>query len=70
MTLKKLAFGYSNAHIANLYGTESSVVWEYTPLNSEVLSNKTKLFLQFISIPSGPRLAEIIRKFKILTGIS
>ena len=26
MTLKMLAFGYSNAHIANLYGTGSSTV--------------------------------------------
>jgi len=69
ITLKKLAFGYSNAHIANLYGTGSSTVWEYTLLITEVLLNKEKLLSQFISIPSGPRLAKIIRKFKTLTGI-
>jgi len=70
MILKRLVFGYSNAHIANLYSTDSIIVWEYTLLITEVLSNKEKLFSQFISIPSGPRLAEIIRKFKTLTGIS
>lgn len=70
ITLKRLAFGYSNAHIANLYGTGSSTVWEYTYLITDALSSKDKLFSQFISIPSGPRLIETIRKFKNLTGIS
>jgi hypothetical protein len=68
MTLKILAIKYSNAYIANLYGVGSSIVWEYTLLITEVLSNK-KLFSQFISIPSGSRLAEIIKEFKNLTGI-
>lgn len=70
IVLKRLAFGYSNTHIANLYGTGSSTVWKYTKLITDALSSKNKLFSQFISIPSGPRLINIIRKFKNITGIS
>ena len=63
--LKMLAFGYSNSHIENLFGTRSSTVWEYTKLITKALSSKDKLFSQFISIPSKPRLVNIIKKLKI-----
>jgi len=45
-------------------------VWEYTKLITDALSSKGKLFSQFISVPSGPRLVNIIRKFKNITRIS
>ena len=69
ITLKMLAFGYSNAHIANLYGTGSITMWEYTLLITKILLNKENLFSRFISIHSRPLLARIIRKFKYLTRI-
>ena len=45
MALNKLAFGFSNRHIANNYCVGQSTVWKYTFIVTKILANPRKLFL-------------------------
>jgi hypothetical protein len=69
MVLNKLAFGFSNRHVANNYCVGQSTVWKYTFIVTEALANPKKLYSHFISIPQGERLISIIAHFKCLTGL-
>ena len=69
MVLNKLAFGFSNRHVANNYCVGQSTVWKYIFIITEALANPQKLYSHFISIPQGERLISIIAHFKNLTGL-
>ena len=63
--LNKLAFGFSNRHIANSYCVGQSMVCKCTFIVTEVLANPKKLYPHFVSVPQGERLISIIIHLRI-----
>jgi hypothetical protein len=51
MVFHKLAFGYSNRHVANNYCVRQNTVWKSTFIVIEVLADPRKLYSHFISVP-------------------
>lgn len=67
MVLYRLAHGAKPSEVADMFNVETATVVQYTKLVTSVLANE--LYPSYIQIPEGPRLIQIIREFKELTGL-
>ncbi|KAL5705825.1 hypothetical protein ACHQM5_024242 [Ranunculus cassubicifolius] len=67
MVLSRLAHGYSAKTLAAKYSLEPYVVAKITNVVTRILA--TKLYPEFVKIPVGHRLLQIIHAFKDITGL-
>ena len=60
MVLHKLAKGLDNVEVGEIFACGSFTEYKYTLLICHALANKDKLLKNYITIPSGARLVNII----------
>ena len=65
----RLAHGHSPEHIADRFKVGASTIRKYVDIVCNILTDREKLFSQYIAIPSGDRLYMIINDFEELTGL-
>ena len=63
MVLHKLAYAETNWNVGNIFGVGKTTILKYLMFICNALADKDKLYLQFIAIPIGMRLKDIIRGF-------
>ena len=69
MVLHKLAHAGTNRNVGNMFGVGKTTILKYLMLICNALADKDKLYPQFIAIPSGRRLKDIIRGFHRITKL-
>jgi hypothetical protein len=69
MIFHKLAHAGTNRNVGNMFGVGKTTVLKYLMLICNALANKDKLYPQFIVIPTGRRLKDIIRGFHRITKL-
>ena len=63
----RFAHGHSAEHMADRFKIGASTIRKYVDIVCDILCDGDKLFSQFISIPTGDRLKDIISDFQDLT---
>jgi hypothetical protein len=65
----RFAHGHSPEHMADRFKIGASTIRKYVDIVCDILTDKDKLFSNYISIPSEDRLISIISDFEELTGL-
>ena len=69
MVLHKLVHVGTNRNIGNMFGVGKTTVLKYLMFICNALADKDKLYPQFIVIPTGRRLKDIIHGFHCITKL-
>ena len=70
MVLHKLAHARTNMNVENMFGVRKTRILKYLMFICNALAYKDKLYPQFIAIPTGRRLKDIIQGFHRVTKLT
>eukprot|EP01018_Ginkgo_biloba_P006263 Gb_03989 [translate_table: standard] len=69
LVIFRLAHGLSARQVAEKYNVGASTVGKYTLIVTAALSDASKLYSRYVTIPTGERLGRIVSSFEKLTNI-
>ena len=69
IVLRKLAKGFDNVEVDEIFACGSSIVYKYILLICHALADKDKLVKTYIKLPSSARLANVIANFHNFIGL-